>query len=236
LGYIFFYRYADKSITCCRISADEYDKAGDTVRANFCLQNIGFIYEERKNDIPNARKYIERALIGWKKLNDTTQQANLNKYLGYLEGKAGNYINGKRLVRKAISQFRSVNDENGVAVSYFDMARIFMAQHKPDSAISYLNKAHEHWGKVSNADRMFGVNNYLMSNYFLKKDTTRMAAVYKNNTALLSEKIHWQDKLKFYHYAWHYAELSTEPVLEKRYRARYDMLKDSLKKAGIKVD
>jgi tetratricopeptide (TPR) repeat protein len=217
----------DMSIQYRDGAGQSYAAAGDRVRANFCMQNIGFAFEERKNDMVNARRYIDRALKEWEKLNDTTQQANLNKYIGLLEGKTGKYASGKEYVHKAIAQFKSVDNSSGVAVCYFDMGIIYFEETRFDSAIAYFNKANAYWKEIGNSDRIFGINNYLLRTYGKMQDNVNASKLIADNEAMLGEKTYWEDRLKFYKYAGSY-----QPAYEIKHQA----MRDSLLKAGIKVD
>ena len=66
--------------------------------------------------------------------NDTSNQANLLKYLGYLNDRLGHFHLGKIQVAKAIELFTSKNIEYGVAVSWFDLSKVYEFENKIDSA------------------------------------------------------------------------------------------------------
>lgn len=226
----------DKSIAYREEAGKYYKAANDRIRANFCVQNIGFIYEEQKKDLPTARRYILQALKEWEVLKDTMQQANLNKYLGYLDGKEGKYKSGRKFVNKAIKQYKAVGNENGIAVCYFDMGTIMFHIKKYDDAIRYYNNANIHWQQVNNIGRLFNVNNELLRIYVLRENISMAASVFNSNASLHNENIYWKDRLNFYEYACQLHQLSKDKNSFDTYLDKYNLVRDSLIRNDVNIN
>ncbi len=119
------------------------------------IQNAGFYFDEHQCKYDSSKIKIEQALKIWVHINDTLNQANLIKYLAYLNGRLGNYAIGKSQIVQAIRLYRLKKDESGVAVSYFNLGRIYQFQNKIDSAIFFIEKASLFWKQQNNPARGF---------------------------------------------------------------------------------
>lgn len=131
----------------------------DSIRLTFELQNKSFIFDENGGDIDSSIYYADLALSSWVTLRDTVNEANNRKYLGYLFGKKGHYEKGKSEIFKAISLFELKNNEPGVAVSYFDLSKVYGYEKRNDSALLYIDNALTYWQQKADTFRILTNNN-----------------------------------------------------------------------------
>lgn len=237
LGQYYYTRNPDKCIEHLKKAYTALVEIKDVNNAIFCLQNIAFTYEEKKNDLTNAELYTQQAIQERKGIKDTLQLANMYKYLGYLQGKAGKFTIAKESVRTGITLFVSKKYEQGVAVCYYDMGKVYEYEQKFDSSIFYFAKSRKIWEELGNqGKRIFNVNNALMHVYSLSGNTTEAGKIFtQNKTILAKEFIYWSDKLDFYKYSAELFNKQQDKIQSAIYNAEYNNTKDSLVKAGIQV-
>lgn len=195
------------------------------------IQNEGFLLDEQKCKYDSSKIQIEKALSIWQHINDTPNQANLLKYLGYLNGRLGNFHLGKIQISKAIVLFTSKNIEYGVAVSWFDLAKVYEFENKTDSGLFFTTKALDYWKQKSIGKRIFGLNNYMI--HLLtkgKKSKYIDTLISENNLYLLKEKIYWREELDYYFSAFKYFEKIKEQEKKKKFLSLYLLRMSELKK------
>lgn len=174
----------------------------------YAIQTKGFNLAEQGCKYDSARMAIEQALSIWQHINDTLNQANLLKYLGYLNGRLGYFEKAKNQIAKAIILFDLKHDESGVAVSLYDLAQVYEYENKIDSAILLTQRSLVFWKQRNVAGRIVGLNNHLI-NLFTKTNTnfTRADPLIGENTAhLASQKIYYLQELDFYFVTYKYYE------------------------------
>ncbi len=164
----------------CRIAKDKLWLA-------FARQNIGFIYEERLNRPDTAVGFINASLELWHEINDTLQIANLYKYRAYLYGITGRIADGMKDIDTALMLYTAKKNEPGIMVTLNNLAGIYAAAGKPDSALNYYRKVLVFWEKNEVAERIFNINLHILS----LLDNPDDAAVYlnKNDQILESEVV-----------------------------------------------
>lgn len=153
------YYNVNKSLsqTELRKAADCYLENGYTKDASYCFLNISTLYEEMGGKLDSAIIFSNLSLA----VNlDSMHQANINKYLGYLYGKQGNYPLSVLYFSNAIKLYQVLDFEPGLNVTYFDMAHVKFNQKDYVSSQSYLDKSIEFWKSKSNNSRIF-VNSIL---------------------------------------------------------------------------
>lgn len=235
LGQYYYTRNPDKAIEHFLKAYPLMLQLGDYNNAIFCLQNIGFTYEEKKNDLANAEKYIALTITARKDRKDTLQLANMYKYLGYLQGKAGKYAEAKENVNMGIALFSSKHYHQGVAVCYYDMGKVYEYEKRADSALYYYQKSKDIWLELGNDNkRLFNVNNALMNVNILKGNLGTAAKLFSENEEIMKKEfIYWSDKLNYYKYS---ADLFTKKNNRKQadqFGTQYLHTRDSLQRAGV---
>lgn len=235
LGNYYYTRDPDKAIVHFNKAYQNMSAIGDVNNAIFCLQNIAFTYEEQKRDLANAEKYAQMAIDERKERKDTLQLANMLKYIGYIQGKAGKYAEAKENVKKGIELFSAKRYHQGVAVCYYDFGKVYEYESKLDSALYYFNESKKIWTDLKEQEkRIFNVNNALMHVYTLKDNLAEASKLYRENLAIMGkEYIYWNDKLNFYKSSAALLAKQKDTKQSESYNTQYMHTKDSLTKAGI---
>lgn len=141
-------------------------KAGNNVpKAAITNLNVANIYDEHFLDFTSAHHYASLSLDNWKAVKDDMQIANLKKYLGYLNGKLGNYETGKEEIMEAIRLYNKMAYDQGVAVSNFNLARVYYEEKNYEGAIKPFKDGLKYWTENENAGRIFTMNTFGMQLY-----------------------------------------------------------------------
>lgn len=202
-----------------------------TISCIFQIQNQGFLYDEQECKYDSALLKIETALGAWEHLGDTLSQANLLKYLGYLNGRLGNMALGKQQIARAISLYKAKAADYGVAVSLFDLAKVYTFENKLDSAILYSNQAKAYWVTQDDPSRLLVLNNHLIYLASLSDSNNNIEALIEENQLLLKNPdIYWQNELDFYFTTKLYFQKTKNPGLATEYSKMYE------EKSGIPDD
>ena len=202
-----------------------------TISCIFQIQNQGFLYDEQECKYDSALYKIEIALSAWEQLGDTLNQANLLKYLGYLNGRLGNSRIGKEQIARAISLYKTKAAEFGIAVSLFDLAKVYTFENKLDSAAQSANQAKTYWVTQDDPSRLLVVNNHLIYLASLSDSKSNIETLIEENTLILKNpEIYWQNELDFYFVSRLYFQKTNYPTLVSEYSNMYD------EKSGIRDD
>jgi len=198
------------------------EKKKEIIPCVYEIQNEGFYFDEKKCKYDSAKYKIESALKIWQHINDTLNQANLLKYLGYLNGRLGYFDSGKKQISGAINLYTIKKVEYGVAVSLFDLSKIYEFENKIDSAIFFSNKALNYWKQKNNSGRIVGINNNLI-NLFLKKKELQnsKSLIAKNNNYVVKDEIYWLQELDFYFISSQYFLKIKDKKNKKKYLTLY---------------
>ncbi len=194
------------------------------------IQNAGFLLDEQQCKYTSAKIKIEEALKIWLHINDTLNQANLIKYLAYLNGRLGNYEIGKSQIKEAIRLYSQKKDESGIAVSYFNLGRIYQFENKIDSAIFFIEKASLFWKQQNNPARIVIYNNHLINLYLRKKLLKRIKTLITENKANSAKGIYWQEEIDFYFLTAKYFNDIGDKNNSKKYQQLYSSRKEILEK------
>lgn len=108
--------------------------------------------DESSHDYKGAMLLTDSAIYLFNSLEDTLSEANNRKFKGYLLGRFGKFEEGKHEIQKAIRLFELKKASWGVAVSQFDLSRLFEFENKIDSAILYCSITISYWKTKSNND------------------------------------------------------------------------------------
>lgn len=187
----------------------------------FEIQNSGFLLDEMECKYDSAKLKIELAIRGWTYLKDTLNQANLLKYIGYLNGRLGEFEEAKIQIHKAIELYETQFFEEGIMVSKFNLARVFEYQGLMDSAFILSNKVRDFWENKQDKSRVFVTNTYLIHLANLAKKTITIDSFIKENQTMLTHAdIYWQNELDFYYVTAEYYR-SREASVANRFARQY---------------
>ena len=164
------------------------------------IQNYGFSLEEHHNNYSGSLERIDSALKSWQVLIDTVNQANLYKYKGYLLAHLKKFPEAEANVRQAIFLFGFKGNQPGVAVSYFDMSKVYEMENQLDSALAYAFKASNFWQTRQDTFRMVTVNNQLINLYCKKGNFAEAKKLQQTSKVMVDNKeLHWRPVIDFYY-------------------------------------
>ena len=165
----------------------------------FGFQNYGQLIDDNYHDYTKSLKYINKAINLFIVLNDTLSQANNLKFKGYLLGMLNNYNEAKQEVRSAINLYKSKNSLMGVAVSQFDLSRVYEHEKKLDSAIYFSNTSLNFWKSINNSWRIFNVQTMLINLFIKSKQYENALKIQKQSDLLIdSKEIQSRDLADYY--------------------------------------
>lgn len=237
LGHYYYDKFPKLSINNNKKAYEQFLKDSNERQAAMCLHSIGFVFEEHLNKHDSAINYIQQAIAMHEKLHDTSELANMNKYVGVLYAKTGRFAEGKSYVDKAIKTYKEQRYEPGIAVCQYDMATIYLLQKKFDSSLYYLKQAKTYWQRNKNQSRILNVNNQIVAAYMMsRKQEEALKAMNENDKMLGSKGLYYGDVLKHYQNKSQFYMLKKDKEKAYSYRNRYMELKDSLVKQGIKIN
>ncbi len=188
----------------------------------FKIQNSGFLLDEMECKYDSAKLKIDLAIRGWTYLKDTLNQANLLKYMGYLNGRLGDFEEAKIQIQKAIELYETQIFEEGIMVCKFNLARVFEYQGLMDSAFILSNKVRDFWENKQDKSRVFVTNTYLIHLANLAKKNINIDSFIKDNQTMLTHSdIYWQNELDFYYVTAEYYR-SREASVANRFARQYE--------------
>ncbi len=200
------------------------------------IQNRGQILDESSQDYKGALQLTDSAIYLFKDLNDTLSEANNRKFKGYLLGRFEKYEEGKREIQKAIQLFQLKKADWGVAVSQYDLSRLYEFQNLLDSALYYCNTAIFYWKQKGNLDRVFLGQNMLINLLTKTNDLSKAKTIqYESSQISDSTKQHWQGLLDFYVVSEHLYKASKEFKVADNYHSLYSKLITELNSSGIQA-
>lgn len=208
----------------------------DSIKLTFELQNKSFIFDENGGDLDSSIYYAELALTNWISLLDTINEANNRKYLGYLYGKQGYYEKGKSEIFKAIRLFELKAYEPGVAVSYFDLSKVYGFEKRYDTALLYIDKALNYWQQKADTFRILTNNNQKLFLLIQTKNYEDAKLVQQESEKLLvKKKLHWRPVVYFYYLSIDINKKMKNKSARKYYDRLYSAKVKELESKGIKL-
>lgn len=200
----------------------------------FDIQNRGQMLDESKHDYTTSLILVDKAITIFNSLGDTLNEANNRKFKGYLLGRFGKFDEGKVEIQQAIHLFQLKNADWGIAVSQFDLSRLFEFENKPDSALFYCNIAISYWKAKGNAARIF-LNQNMLINLLTKSNKLAEAKLLQTESSKMAEdpEQHWQGLLDFYVISENLYKAAKEFESAKHYQKLYTRKISDLKKEGI---
>lgn len=163
------------------------------------IQNKGQDMDERRFQYKKNMASLDRAIELFTALNDTLNIANNRKFKGYLLGRFEKFSDAKKEIKASIELYRLANMNAGVAVSQFDLARIFEFENKLDSALYYARLARNFWASQNVDLRVLIINNMEVSLLLKQSQPERAKTVQQTSEQLIKRpQMHWQAVVDFY--------------------------------------
>ena len=202
------------------------------IKLVFELQNRGFKLEENYSDASNSLIYIDNAIPVWIALEDTSMYANLLKFKGLILGYIGKFDEAKLAIRQAISLYTLKKQEFGVAVSYFDLSKVYEQETKIDSSFYFTNLGLKYWETKSDTSRIIGHNIQLINLYLKTGDITSAKKLqqYTENDLRIDNE-YWYQQMNFYYLSYKINDYENNVLLRDKYYKLYqDIMNGQLKK------
>jgi hypothetical protein len=198
------------------------------------IQNRGQSLDESKHDYASSLRLVSFATAIFNALGDTLNEANNRKFKGYLLGRFKRFAEGKAEIQQAINLFQLKKADWGVAVSQFDLSRLFEFENKPDSALFYCNIAISYWKGKGNTSRIF-LNQNMLINLLTKLNRLTEAKLLQTESSKMAEdpEQHWQGLLDFYVVSENLFKAAKEFKSAEDYKILYEKKVMDLKKEGI---
>ncbi len=213
-----------------------YKKVDNKPWTAFSYLNIGSVFDEKLKVYDSAVYYLNLSYLLWIEIGDTTQQANILKYLGLLKAKTGQFEEGIKDVRLSIDLFKKSTFPQGVAVAYFDLAGIWDVQKNSDSALYYYGVAKQMQTQNADSFRIAIINNKLIEIYRRINNQQACKTLISENEKLLPEKLFWSVPLEFYTNALKFYETIADSKNVKIYQQKREALVSKLKADGIQIE
>jgi hypothetical protein len=187
------------------------------------IQNSGFHLEEFSHDYRGALTNIDQALDIWHLLRDTFNIANLHKYKGYLLGHLNRFSEAKTEIDSAIRLFSAVKYPSGVAVSKFDLSKVYESELKLDSSLKYAVLTLTFWKIKKDTTRIMISYNQII-NLYLKMKEYKLAANAQDAASLLLTKknLYWRQVMDFYFLSIQLYKKLNRAVLQQKYQVLFD--------------
>lgn len=200
----------------------------------FDYQNGGQVMDESKHDFAGALILTNKAVTIFHALHDSLNEANNLKFKGYLLGRLGRIGEGKKEIQQAINLFGIKKAGWGVAVSQFDLARVFEFENKFDSALFYCNLAISYWKAKGDNGRIF-LNQNMLIHLLTKLNRLPGAGVLQSESTKMAENPvhHWQGLLDLYVVSYNLFRVAQEDSLATHYQQLYAAKLAALKAEGI---
>lgn len=208
----------------------------DSLDLTIQIQNKSFLNDENNGSVDTSIHYARIALNNWISLNDTLNEANIRKYLGYIYGKNNQFIEGKLEIYKAIELYTYKNKDFGIAVSYYDLSKLFTYEKKYDSALIYIDKAINYWENKADTFRvLLNYNQKLNVLIQSKKFNEANNIQSKAETYLAKKNLHWRSILDFYYLSIEVQKRLKNKTKQKIYKELYTSKVQELNYKGIQV-
>jgi tetratricopeptide (TPR) repeat protein len=200
----------------------------------FELQNYGQNLDEVYHDYKKSVQYTSKAIMLFNLLNDTLNVANNLKFRGYLLGRLGNFSEAKSDIRLAIQLFQLRNAAWGVAVSQFDLSRVYDFENKLDSAVYFSSTPLVYWKSVKNNTRIIILQTMLTHLFTKLKEFDKAEFHQKEAEKLITEpRLHWQNIIDFYFVSEALFRKLNLLTTANHYKHLYNSKRNELKQDGI---
>lgn len=200
------------------------------------FQNYGQNFDQLSHDYINSLKYVDKAIAFFICLDDTAGIANNKKFNGYLLGRLKRFPEAKQEIKTAIELYSLLKRDNGVAVSQFDLAKVYASENKIDSAIYYCDISSRFWKAKNDSGRIFNNQNMMIDLLTKMGDIKNAKALQEETTKYnAAPKNHWLSVIDFYTVSIHLFTAANEKENVVRYEKLLDDKKAELKKQNIEA-
>jgi tetratricopeptide (TPR) repeat protein len=210
------------------------EEASEIKSLVYKIQNKGLFLGENNQDDAGALKEINKVMDIWIALRDTSNQANMHKFKGYLLGKLKKFPEAKYEIDRAVDLFSAKNQLFGVAVSFFDLSKVYEMEGLNDSAVSYVTKAIDYWKEKQDTFRLITNNNQLLNLYGKMKLYKQAEKIHQETEPLLAGKdLSWRPVIDFYFLSANLYKKMNQQKMTDKYSRLYEAEVASLKSRNI---
>lgn len=209
------------------------ERRQDLIRFGYLIQNKGFIHGEQ-NEYEKSLKLIDEALGIWTAIKDTLKEANNRKFRGLLLGQLKRFPEAKAEIDYAVKLFSVKKNNSGVAVSQFDLSKVYEVENKLDSALIYSRLASNYWNFTTDTGRIL-INNNQNINLLIKLKEFEKALLIQEKSVklLIKANLYWQGVIDFYFLSYSlYSDLDNKKEVE-NFQKRYTEELTRLQQDGI---
>jgi len=201
-------------------------------KLTYGIQNKGLMLDHIRSDYSNSLVKTDEALLIWIAMADTLNEANNRKFKGYLLGRLGRFPEAKREIDVAIKLFQIKNKKWGVAVSHFNLSRVYEYEHKLDSALYFADLAVNYWKTTTDTFRILGNSNQLFNLYYQSEQYVKAEEIQKECEMFPKIRtLNGTGLLDFYYLSHLLYGKMENAMLAEKYKKLY---KDELKSSGSK--
>jgi tetratricopeptide (TPR) repeat protein len=229
-GSHYYDRNSRRSFTDLDSAAFYYQRANLRDQQALCLQNAGFVLQEKFNQVDSALRYTNQAIAIWRDLNSPINEANLLKYKGLLLTFLKQYEAADTAILNAERLFSLQKHPYGIAVCWFDRAILFQKQQLLDSAATYASRAKAFWQTKQDTGRIFNINNLLFNLH------PNMDLIQENETLLQDKKVYWKDIFVFYQNCIDFYNKQLQAEKAHLYEKRLTDYRTACRANGIAID
>ena len=165
----------------------------------YVIQGKGFINGQTYHNYQEALSYSDSALFVWQTISDTLNEANVFKFKGLTLGYLKQYESGKYFIFKALQLFASKSFYSGVAVSQYDLSRVYFMEGKLDSALLAAEESLDYWKQKSDTFRILTSENQMLNIFTKSGNFTEAKKLQENSLGFCENKnIGYLASLDFY--------------------------------------
>jgi hypothetical protein len=197
------------------------------------FQNYGQLIDETDHDYNKSLEYINKAIVLFVALKDTLSEANNRKFKGYLLGMLSIYAQAKDEIKVALDLYSLKKFPAGIAVSQFDLSRVYDQENKIDSSIYYCKTSLAYWKSIDRVSRIVNVQNMLIYLLIKKKGYKSAILIQKESESLINNNnLYWLDIIDFYFVSMQLYKASKETNSATLYHHLYQIKLNDLTKEG----
>ena len=195
----YFNKDARRSATMFLKAAEAYKQNGMKKDVGICLSNAAHLYEEQFANIDSALLLAQQGLEYSIAANDTLNKGHGYRYTGFLIGISSNNIDEAISRIEKSKEFYSLRSfDDAIAVSDYDLARVYYKQKQYDLSEKLLQKSTNYFKEKQVLQRIFN-NNLFGLRLYKESGNAKMYNQVKTENEFLStnDKISEGLKQKF---------------------------------------
>ena len=214
--------YTVHSVWAQNTETDSLKKALDTMREGparvLALEGLSYAYVSAYPD--TALQYAQDGLKLAQKINDRIGQAYCTNALGNVYFSVGDYPKALEMYLQSLKMKEGLkNQQQAIAVTYFDIANVYTEQEDYRHALLYLFKAKEVDERAKDsAGILFDLHS--LGSIYLRMKNTDSALYYAEQAWQLAGRLHDKNMVGAIvnNYGEIYASLKNFPLAEEKYR------------------